>query len=155
MKKGKTPLLLSLATLSIISSPLLAEEIFNEAAGQEQQDEQIRNLQNQKDLNHLFENSKFPVDDYIYKAGKKAPSQDGQNLGEILKKIEELEAKKQSGQTVPGAPTATPEDMTREQEQMAQRARDKQEELKAKQESLKQEIRRDNQAAYELSLIHI
>ena len=149
MKKGKKTLLLSLTTLSIISSPLLAEEIFNEAAGQEQQDEQIRNLQNQKDLNHLFENSKFPVDDYIYKAGKKAPSQDGQNLGEILKKIEELEAKKQSGQTVPGAPTATPEDMTREQEQMAQRARDKQEELKAKQESLKQEIRKDNQAAYE------
>ena len=54
MKKGKKTLLLSLATLSIISSPLLAEEIFNEAAGQEQEDEQIRNLQNQKDLNHLF-----------------------------------------------------------------------------------------------------
>ena len=94
MKKGKKTLLLSLATLSIISSPLLAEEIFNEAAGQEQQDEQIRNLQNQKNLNHLFENSKFPVDDYIYKAGKKMPSEDGQNLGEILKKLEELEANK-------------------------------------------------------------
>ena len=126
MKKGKKTLLLSLATLSIISSPLLAEEIFNEAAGQEQQDEQIRNLQNQKNLNHLFENSKFPVDDYIYKAGKKMPSEDGQNLGEILKKLEELEAnKKQSGQITPGAPAATPEDMTKEQEQMAQRARNK------------------------------
>ena len=150
MKKGKKTLLLSLATLSIISSPLLAEEIFNEAAGQEQQDEQIRNLQNQKNLNHLFENSKFPVDDYIYKAGKKMPSEDGQNLGEILTKLEELDANnRQSGQITPGAPAATPEDMTKEQEQMAQRARDKQEELKAKQESLKQEIRRDNQAAYE------
>ena len=42
------------AVMREASAHLLAEEIFNEAAGQEQQDEQIRNLQNQKNLNHLF-----------------------------------------------------------------------------------------------------
>ena len=35
--------------------------------------EKIKNLSSQEELNHLFENSKFPVDDYIYKAGFKKP----------------------------------------------------------------------------------
>ena len=35
--------------------------------------EEVKNLSSQEELNHLFENSKFPVDDYIYKAGFKKP----------------------------------------------------------------------------------
>ena len=35
--------------------------------------EKVKNLSSQEELNHLFENSKFPVDDYIYKAGFKKP----------------------------------------------------------------------------------
>ena len=35
--------------------------------------EEVKSLSSQEELNHLFENSKFPVDDYIYKAGFKKP----------------------------------------------------------------------------------
>ena len=35
--------------------------------------EEVKSLSSQEELNHLFENSKFPVDDYIYKAGFRKP----------------------------------------------------------------------------------
>lgn len=153
MKKGKKTIFLSLATISILTAPLLATdpataEIFND---ENTSNEQIRNLQNRTDLNHLFENSKFPVDDYIYKAGKRQPNQD-QNLTEILKELEKLGDKqqndlsKQKSQNLAQQPQE--QDITDEQEQMAQRAKAQQAKIQAQQEQLKQEMAIDNQRAY-------
>lgn len=128
MKKGKNWLFFSIFIL--LSLPLFAEELS---------DEQIRNLQNEKDLNHLFENSKFPVDDYIYKAGKRKPNQESQDLTEILK---------QKADELPQAPKSV-EQIANEQEQMVQRAKEKEEELIEKQANLKQSIQMDSQTAYE------
>ncbi|WP_241201366.1 DNA type IV secretion system protein ComB10 [Campylobacter fetus] len=114
----------------MLSLPLFAEELS---------DEQIRNLQNEKDLNHLFENSKFPVDDYIYKAGKRKPNQESQDLTEILK---------QKADELPQAPKSV-EQIANEQEQMVQRAKEKEEELIEKQANLKQSMQIDSQTAYE------
>lgn len=130
MKKGKNRLLFNIVLLCASFIPFFAQELS---------DEEIRNLQNEKELNHLFENSKFPVDDYVYKAGKKEPNQKTQDLTEILiKKVEEL----------PQAPKSA-EQMAKEQEQMAQKVKEKQDELKEEQQILKQEIQVDNQTAYE------
>lgn len=128
MKKGKNWLFFSIFIL--LSLPLFAEELS---------DEQIRNLQNEKDLNHLFENSKFPVDDYIYKAGKRKPNQESQDLTEILK---------QKADKLPQAPKSV-EQIANEQEQMVQRAKEKEEELIEKQVNLKQSMQMDSQTAYE------
>lgn len=128
MKKGKNWLFFSIFIL--LSLPLFAEELS---------DEQIRNLQNEKDLNHLFENSKFPVDDYIYKAGKRKPNQESQDLTEILK---------QKADKLPQAPKSV-EQIANEQEQMVQRAKEKEEELIEKQANLKQSMQIDSQTAYE------
>ncbi len=131
MKKGKNWLFFSIFIL--LSLPLFAEELS---------DEQIRNLQNEKDLNHLFENSKFPVDDYIYKAGKRKPNQESQDLTEILK---------QKADELPQAPKSV-EQIANEQEQMVQRAKEKEEELIEKQANLKQSMQIDSQTAYENKL---
>lgn len=128
MKKGKNWLFFSIFIL--LSLPLFAEELS---------DEQIRNLQNEKDLNHLFENSKFPVDDYIYKAGKRKPNQESQDLTEILK---------QKADKLPQAPKSV-EQIANEQEQMVKRAKEKEEELIEKQVNLKQSMQMDSQTAYE------
>lgn len=128
MKKGKNWLFFSIFIL--LSLPLFAEELS---------DEQIRNLQNEKDLNHLFENSKFPVDDYIYKAGKRKPNQESQDLTEILK---------QKADELPQAPKSV-EQIANKQEQMVQRAKEKEEELIEKQANLKQSMQIDSQTAYE------
>ncbi|WP_258460978.1 hypothetical protein [Campylobacter hyointestinalis] len=152
MKKGNKTLFLSLATISILTAPLFAvdptmAEIFDD---ENMSNERIRNLQNQADLNHLFENSKFPVDDYIYKAGKRQPSQD-QNLTKILKELEKLDDKqqnalgKQNSQNFMQQPQE--QDITAEQERMMERAKERQAKLQSKQEQLKQEMAIDSQKA--------
>lgn len=155
MKKGNR-LFLSIVTISVISAPLFATntataEIFDdENISKKAKDEKIRNLQNQTNLNHLFENSKFPVDDYIYRAGKKEPNED-QNLTEILNRLEKLGNKQQNAlneQRNQNLQDQTPEQDIQEQEQMAQRAREQQAKLQAKQEQLRQEMAIDNQRAY-------
>ncbi|CUU87745.1 VirB10 [Campylobacter hyointestinalis subsp. hyointestinalis] len=153
MKKGNKTLFLSLATISILSAPLFAvdptmAEIFDD---ENTSNERIRNLQNQADLNHLFENSKFPVDDYIYKAGKRQPNQD-QNLTEILKELEKLGDKQQNALGRQNSQNfmqqAQEQDITAEQERMMERAKERQAKLQSKQEQLKQEMAIDSQKAY-------
>ncbi|HDX6248672.1 TPA: DNA type IV secretion system protein ComB10 [Campylobacter fetus subsp. venerealis] len=153
MKKGNKTLFLSLATISILTAPLFAvdptmAEIFDD---ENMSNERIRNLQNQADLNHLFENSKFPVDDYIYKAGKRQPNQD-QNLTEILKELEKLGDKQQNALGKQNSQNfmqqAQEQDITAEQERMMERAKEKQAKLQSKQEQLKQEMAIDSQKAY-------
>ena len=154
MKKGKKTLFLSLATISILTAPLFAvdpmSQIFNDE-NKSNGNERIRNLQNETNLNHLFENSKFPVDDYIYKAGKREPNQD-QNLTEILKELEKLGDKQQSAlgkhnsQNFMQQPQG--QDITTKQEQMKERAKEQQAKLQSKQEQLIQDMAIDSQKAY-------
>lgn len=154
MKKGKKTLFLSLATISILTAPLFAvdpmSQIFNDE-NKSNSNERIRNLQNETNLNHLFENSKFPVDDYIYKAGKREPNQD-QNLTEILKELEKLGNKqqsalgKQNSQNFMQQPQG--QDITTKQEQMKERAKEQQAKLQSKQEQLIQDMAIDSQKAY-------
>lgn len=153
MKNGNKTLFLSLATISILTAPLFAvdptmAEIFDD---ENTSNERIRNLQNQADLNHLFENSKFPVDDYIYKAGKRQPNQD-QNLTEILKELEKLGDKQQNALGRQNSQNfmqqAQEQDITAEQERMMERTKERQAKLQSKQEQLKQEMAIDSQKAY-------
>lgn len=154
MKKGEKTLFLSLATISILTAPLFAvdpmSQIFNDE-NKSNGNERIRNLQNETNLNHLFENSKFPVDDYIYKAGKREPNQD-QNLTEILKELEKLGDKqqsalgKQNSQNFMQQPQG--QDITTKQEQMKERAKEQQAKLQSKQEQLIQDMAIDSQKAY-------
>lgn len=154
MKKGKKTLFLSLATISILTAPLFAvdpmSQIFNDE-NKSNGNERIRNLQNETNLNHLFENSKFPVDDYIYKAGKQEPNQD-QNLTEILKELEKLGDKqqsalgKQNSQNFMQQPQG--QDITTKQEQMKERAKEQEAKLQSKQEQLRQDMAIDSQKAY-------
>lgn len=137
MKKREKTLIFSL--IVFLSSPLFGGDIFT--------DEEIKNLQNQSNLDHLFNNSKFPVDDYIYKAGKKEPKQDGASMVEVIKKFDEFEEK-----TKPNEQTSSPEDTLKEQENLKQKAIEKQEVLKTQQIELKNEIQMDNQRAYEYKM---
>lgn len=137
MKKREKTLIFSL--IVFLSSPLFGGDIFT--------DEEMKNLQNQSNLDHLFNNSKFPVDDYIYKAGKKEPKQDGASMVEVIKKFDEFEEK-----TKPNEQTSSPEDTLKEQENLKQKAIEKQEVLKTQQIELKNEIQMDNQRAYEYKM---
>lgn len=137
MKKREKTLIFSL--IVFLSSPLFGGDIFT--------DEEMKNLQNQSNLDHLFNNSKFPVDDYIYKAGKKEPKQDGASMVEVIKKLDEFEEK-----TKPNEQTSSPEDTLKEQENLKQKAIEKQEVLKTQQIELKNEIQMDNQKAYEYKM---
>lgn len=137
MKKREKTLIFSL--IVFLSSPLFGGDIFT--------DEEMKNLQNQSNLDHLFNNSKFPVDDYIYKAGKKEPKQDGASMVEVIKKLDEFEEK-----TKPNEQTSSPEDTLKEQENLKQKAIEKQEVLKTQQIELKNEIQMDNQRAYEYKM---
>lgn len=137
MKKREKTLIFSL--IMFLSSPLFGGDIFT--------DEEIKNLQNQSNLDHLFNNSKFPVDDYIYKAGKKEPKQDGASMVEVIKKLDDFEEK-----TKPNEQTSSPEDTLKEQENLKQKAIEKQEVLKTQQIELKNEIQMDNQRAYEYKM---
>lgn len=154
MKKGKKTLFLSLMTINILTAPLFAvdpmSQIFNDE-NKTNANKRIRNLQNETNLNHLFENSKFPVDDYIYKAGKQEPNQD-QNLTEILKELEKLGDKqqsalgKQNSQNFMQQPQG--QDITTKQEQMKERAKEQEAKLQSKQEQLRQDMAIDSQKAY-------
>lgn len=137
MKKREKTLIFSL--IVFLSSPLFGGDIFT--------DEEMKNLQNQSNLDHLFNNSKFPVDDYIYKAGKKEPKQDGASMVEVIKKLDEFEEK-----TKPNKQTSSPEDTLKEQENLKQKAIEKQKVLKTQQIELKNEIQMDNQRAYEYKM---
>lgn len=139
MKKGKKIILSSFAVLCV-SLPIFAEEKLT--------DEQIRNFQNETNLNHLFENSKFPVDDYIYKAGKRKPNENQQNIAEILKKENEKTPKIKT----PMEMQKTLAQTRKEQEEAIKRAKEMQDGLKAKQEAIKKEIQKDNQTAYEKNM---
>ncbi len=156
--KMRKSLIFSIATLAVLSAPLFADDNIT-ASGEEA--EIIRNLHKQENLNHLFENSKFPVDDYIYKAGTRQPNttERQEDIGEILKKMEE---QRQRGiEPTPPTPQGelpramsdlTPEQIQARQQAQQERAMQRQAELQAKQESIKRQIRQDKEISYEAKM---
>lgn len=90
---------------SFITSCLFARvELFNEQSLQNKEqniskennatsyDELIHFKSKEEDLNYLFENSKFPVDDYLWKGGFKKPTQNvGESFQEANKNKKDLE----------------------------------------------------------------
>ncbi|MBZ7963313.1 DNA type IV secretion system protein ComB10 [Campylobacter sp. W0049] len=75
--------ILSLVLINFLSNNLFAEDIFkqetneNNITNNAKKQTKKNNLINQNNLDYLFENSdtKFPVSDYIYKAGLKQPNE--------------------------------------------------------------------------------
>lgn len=138
---------------SIFATPSETGEI--NATEQQKADEKVRKLHTEKNLNHLFENSKFPVDDYIYKAGFRHPNEnmDNTQLSEALQKLEKLEKKQQDLVELQNQTSVQPkenkESKIKEVEAHNKRVQEIQEQLKVKQKVLKQEIKVDNQTAYE------
>lgn len=124
--------------LSVALSSLLAEE------NTIMEEQQLQNLQNEKSLEHLFNNSKFPVDDYIYKAGKREANEENTNLNEVLKKLEELEKKQKEAEK--DGKKIDP-NTKQDDKENADRLKEKEEELKAKQEALQREMQEDNRKA--------
>ncbi|MBR8466528.1 DNA type IV secretion system protein ComB10 [Campylobacter sp. faydin G-140] len=145
----------SVITASLLFCPTFANEsIFaktNEkgeinASEQKRADEKVRNLHNEANLNHLFENSKFPVDGYIYKAGFREPKIQNDELTKALQKLEELE-KQQSNNTTKISDQKDQE--FQEAQERNRRANELKTQLKEQNQNLKQEIRQDTQTAYE------
>lgn len=129
-------------SLALLCLPLFSEDIFKEAPlatqGETEQEykEKINNLQNQKSLEHLFDNSKFPVDDYIYKAGKREPLQSNEKVKELFKEDEKSKNEKQ-------------EDKAQRQKTELENIKQLQELIKQKQNKVTKEIKIDRQTAYE------
>ena len=95
--------------------------------------EEVKSLSSQEELNHLFENSKFPVDDYIYKAGFKKPD----NKAIVIKEEPKEEPKEELKQEPKEEPKEEPKtDLNKIKEKLEQNqinmARDDKEKEKAK-----------------------
>ena len=95
--------------------------------------EEVKNLSSQEELNHLFENSKFPVDDYIYKAGFKKPD----NKAIVIKEEPKEEPKEKPIEKPKEEPMEEPKtDLNKIKERLEQNqinmARDDKEKEKAK-----------------------
>lgn len=78
---------LSFILALLLHQNLLAEGIFennqsleqNQSSNAKDYNSLIEHKANEKDLNYLFNETKFPVDDYIYRGGFKQPTQDVYN----------------------------------------------------------------------------
>ena len=95
--------------------------------------EKVKNLSSQEELNYLFENSKFPVDDYIYKAGFKKPD----NKAIVIKEEPKEEPKEKPIEKPKEEPMEEPKtDLNKIKERLEQNqinmARDDKEKEKAK-----------------------
>lgn len=91
----KKALNLSFILALLLHQNILAEDIFENNQSLEQNkssqnaknyDSLIEHKADKEDLNYLFEDSKFPVDDYLYKGGFKRPTQDVHNAFKDLEK---------------------------------------------------------------------
>ena len=78
---------LSFILALLLHQNLLAEGIFennqsleqNQSSNAKDYNSLIEHKASEKDLNYLFNETKFPVDDYIYRGGFKQPTQDVYN----------------------------------------------------------------------------
>lgn len=148
----KTPFIPCFLSLSLLLQPLFAEDILESTQAkakevikqmQEEQEAEKQNSQDSKihkeNLQHLFD-TKFPVDDYIYKAGKRQPNEK-EALQEILSLIEDENAKEQVKEQINTQETKEQEQSEEEktQEQL-RKTKEQEEKLKAQNQQIAKEV---------------
>lgn len=148
----KTPFIPCFLSLSLLLQPLFAEDILESTQAkakevikqmQEEQEAEKQNSQDSKihkeNLQHLFD-TKFPVDDYIYKAGKRQPNEK-EALQEILSLIEDENAKEQVKEKINTQETKEQEQSEEEktQEQL-RKTKEQEEKLKAQNQQIAKEV---------------
>lgn len=148
----KTPFIPCFLSLSLLLQPLFAEDILESTQAkakevikqmQEEQEAKKQNSQDSKihkeNLQHLFD-TKFPVDDYIYKAGKRQPNEK-EALQEILSLIEDENAKEQVKEQINTQETKEQEQSEEEktQEQL-RKTKEQEEKLKAQNQQIAKEV---------------
>ncbi|WP_416824369.1 DNA type IV secretion system protein ComB10 [Helicobacter ganmani] len=142
-------------SLSLTLQPLLAEDILkSDQDAQTKAKEVIKQMQegqevkkqdfkdskiHKENLQHLFD-TKFPVDDYIYKAGKRQPNEQ-EAIQEILSLIDDENAKEQAKEQMSTQETKEQEQSEEEKAQEQLRKTQEQEEkLKAQNQQIAKEV---------------
>lgn len=148
----KTQFIPCFLSLSLALQPLFAEDIFEsqnvEAKAKEvikemQEEQKVKEKQESKideeNLQHLF-NTKFPVDDYIYKAGKRQPDEN-ESMQKMLSLIDDENAKEQAQEQINAQPPTEQEqsDEERAQEQL-RKIKEQEEKLKAQNKQIAKEV---------------
>ena len=148
----KTQFIPCFLSLSLALQPLFAEDIFEsqnvEAKAKEvikemQEEQKVKEKQESKideeNLQHLF-NTKFPVDDYIYKAGKRQPDEN-ESMQKMLSLIDDENAKEQAQGQINAQPPTEQEqsDEERAQEQL-RKIKEQEEKLKAQNKQIAKEV---------------
>lgn len=148
----KTPFIPCFLSLSLLLQPLFAEDILESTQTkakevikqmQEEQEAKKKGSQDSKihkeNLQHLFD-TKFPVDDYIYKAGKRQPNEK-EALQEILSLIDDENAKEQVKEKINTQETKEQEQSEEEktQEQL-RKTKEQEEKLKAQNQQIAKEV---------------
>ena len=132
-------------SLSLLLQPLFAEDILESSNAQTKAKEVIKQMQEKQEvekqdsqdskihkenLQHLFD-TKFPVDDYIYKAGKRQPNEN-EAIQEILSLIDDENTKEQIAEQEQS-------DEEKAQEQL-QKTKEQEEKLKAQNQQIAKEV---------------
>lgn len=141
--------------LSLLLQPLFAEDILKsdqdaqakakEVIKQMQEGQEVKKQDSQdskihkENLQHLFD-TKFPVDDYIYKAGKRQPNEN-EAIQEILSLIDDENAKEQAKEQMNAKETKEQEQSEEEkaQEQL-RKTKEQEEKIKAQNQQIAKEV---------------
>lgn len=136
-------------SLSLLLQPLFAEDILESSNAQTKAKEVIKQMQEKQEvkkqdsqdskihkenLQHLFD-TKFPVDDYIYKAGKRQPNEN-EAIQEILSLIDDENTKEQIKEQIAEQEQS---DEEKAQEQL-QKTKEQEEKLKAQNQQIAKEV---------------
>ena len=138
-------------SLSLTLQPLLAEDILkSDQDAQTKAKEVIKQMQegqkikkqdfkdskiHKENLQHLFD-TKFPVDDYIYKAGKRQPNEQ-ETIQEILSLIDDENAKEQMSTQETKEQEQSEEEKAQEQ---LRKTQEQEEKLKAQNQQIAKEV---------------
>lgn len=138
-------------SLSLTLQPLLAEDILKsdqdaqtkakEVIKQMQEGQEIKKQDfkdskiHKENLQHLFD-TKFPVDDYIYKAGKRQPNEQ-EAIQEILSLIDDENAKEQMSTQETKEQEQSEEEKAQEQ---LRKTQEQEEKLKAQNQQIAKEV---------------
>lgn len=136
-------------SLSLLLQPLFAQDLLESSNAQTKAKEVIKQMQEKQEvkkqdsqdskihkenLQHLFD-TKFPVDDYIYKAGKRQPNEN-EAIQEILSLIDDENTKEQIKEQIAEQEQS---DEEKAQEQL-QKTKEQEEKLKAQNQQIAKEV---------------
>lgn len=145
-----TPCFLS---LSLLLQPLFAEDILEASNAQTKAKEVIKQMQEKQEakkqddkdskihkenLQHLFE-TKFPVDDYIYKAGKRQPNEN-EAIQEILSLINDENAKKKAQEQIKQETKEQEQSNEKKVQEQLRKTKEQAQKLKAQNQQIAKEV---------------